>query len=103
MTELRSADEEDRALRRRIARLMRGGTGAAAALFATGAILGWAGAPLVSTAMLIAGCSTLVLLPFTRLLLMLGAFARRRDALYVGITATVIVLVIASAATGLLR
>lgn len=103
MTESVPTDEHDRQLRHRIATLMRWGTAAASVLFVTGALLGWAGAAVASMAGVVAGCGILVLLPFARLLLMLGAFARRRDGLYVGITTLVIALVVTSAATGLLR
>lgn len=103
MTESVPTGEHDSGLRRRIATLMRWGTAAASVFFIAGALLGWAGAAVASTAGVVAGCGVLILLPFVRLLLMLGAFARRRDGLYVGITTLVITLVVTSAATGLLR
>lgn len=96
-----SVQDQDQTLARRIAVLMRIGTVLAAVLLSAGAILGGVGAQPVSTALLIAGCTTLVLLPVARLLLMAGHFARA-DGLFLRISVLVLALVIAGAAVGLL-
>lgn len=94
------APGRDAALSRRLATLMRGGTAVAVALLGVGVILLAAGARLPSTLALAAGCTTLVLLPLARLVLMLRDFARRADTPFVVITAVVIGLVVAGAAAG---
>jgi hypothetical protein len=92
--------DQDRALSGRIAVLMCIGTIVAAALLSVGVILSAVGAQLASTALLVAGCAGLVLLPVARLLLMAGHFACT-DRHFVWISVLVLALVIAGAAAGL--
>ncbi|MBT2496672.1 hypothetical protein J7E45_13755 [Microbacterium sp. ISL-59] len=73
----------------------------AAVLLSAGVLLGAIGAGLSSTALLFAGCATLVLLPVARLLLMAGHFARN-DRIFAWVSTLVLALVIAGAAVGLL-
>lgn len=97
------SDDIDRRLKGRIATLMRAGTLIATFTFVAGALLGWTGASVASTTAVIAGCGVLVALPIARLFVMIGSFARRKDTLSLGITGLVIVLILVSATTGLLR
>lgn len=93
-----SVQDQEQTLARRISVLMRIGTLLAAVLLSAGAILGGVGAQPVSTALLVAGCTTLIL---ARLLLMAGHFARA-DRLFLWVSVLVLALVIAGAAVGLL-
>jgi uncharacterized membrane protein len=80
---------------------MRWGTLMASVLFIGGALLAWGGVASASSAVVIAGCAVLILLPFLRLILMLMDFARRADNPYVGVVILVIILILAAATTGI--
>jgi uncharacterized membrane protein len=96
-----SAQDQDGALSLRIALLMRVGTVLAAVLLGVGVIFGAVGAQPASTALLVTGCATLVLLPVARLLLMADHFART-DRLFLWISVLVLALVVTGATVGLL-
>jgi hypothetical protein len=102
VSEATSTSAEDRTLSRLIAGLMRWGTLTSTTLLVGGAIFAWAGRATASTALVASGCGALILLPILRLLLMLIAFARRADKVYVAITVVVVTLILATAMTGLL-
>lgn len=102
MTDATSIGAKDRLLSRRIAVLMRWGTLTASILLIGGALLAWGGVASTSSVVIIGGCAVLILLPLFRLLLMLTDFARRADKPYVGITALVIILILAAATTGMI-
>lgn len=100
MSQHPSTRDPDRALSRRIAVLMKAGTVIAAVLLSAGVLLGVIGVGLASTALLNAGCATLVLLPVARLLLMAGQFART-DRLFLWVSLLVLALVISGAVVGI--
>lgn len=90
----------DRDLAARIAALMRAGTLVAAALLVAG-VATWGLARGVATALLTSGCILLLLLPVTRLVMMLRHFAEVGSARFVLVAALVLLLVLVGAAVGI--
>jgi uncharacterized membrane protein len=96
-----TADREgdDRRLARRIATLLRVGTAVAAVLLVAGSVLLLAHPGGAATALLIAGCAVIVVLPALRLAAMIGHVARA-DRFFLPIAIVVLLLVLAGAALG---
>lgn len=95
-------DAGDRLLTHHIAVLMRWGTLTTSVLLVCGALLAWGGLAPASSVLIATGCANLVALPLLRLVLMLVDFARRADTPYVGIVLLVIILIVVTAATGVI-
>ena len=93
----------DRRLAASIAMVMRTGTIIASALLVAGVVCLYLLPGPAVTVLFAGGCGLLVLVPVTRLAMMIGHFARLRDTNYVLITLAVLALVIAGGVIGLTR
>lgn len=84
----------------RLAVLLRWGTVAASAVLAVGTVLWWTPWLAAARHVIIAAVWLFVALPVAGLLLVAAAYVRRRDVLYVLVTATVTALVVVDAIVG---
>ncbi|HXH35444.1 MAG TPA: hypothetical protein VNJ54_13730 [Plantibacter sp.] len=100
MNERSTAHEDERALARRIAVLMRIGTSMAAVLLTIGVTLLGAGAQTPGRGLITAGCAVLVLLPVARLVQMASHYAHT-DKVFMLVSLLVLALVVTGAVTGL--